>query len=219
MNLVKYIPFYRRWRTKQHQGYWRDRKINWQDHYTSTWDIPRRHLLVQILKTFHWLSLIEVGVGGGANLVAIAKAIGRGVQLGGIDINPDAIAHTRTLFAGHGIFSVCKADDIMMSDKSTDVVLSDMIYIYVNGKDIDRHMKEAARIGRNHVVFHEFYTQSWWERLKLKATSGYTAHDWKKVLERNDFYDIIIYKIPEEMCGGDTQKKFSHIIKAKVPQR
>lgn len=212
------LPFQRRTNTGEHAEYWKNRKINWADHYTSTWNIPRRQMLVSFLQTFDWISLIEIGAGGGANLVAIARQL-KGKQLGGMDINPDAVAHMKTLFTGHGIFSACPADDIMMSDKSTDVALSDMMYIYVAPKDIKRHMKELARITRNTVVLCEYHTASWWERLKLRAFSGYTAHNWKKVLEDNDFYDIMIYKVPEEMCQDETQKKFSHIIKAKPPKR
>lgn len=223
MNIVKYIPFYRRWRTRQHEGWWKNRKINWQEHYTSTWNIPRRQMFIAFLKSFRWgISMYEIGMGGGANLVAMAQTLNdkeKGLRLGGCDINPDAVNHVKHIFQNNGVFSCCPADDVMMSDNSTDLTIADMMYIYVNGKDIDRHMKEVYRITRNYVVFHEFYSPSWWERLKLKARSGYTAHDWKKVLERNGFYDIMIYKVPEEMCGGEPQKQFSHIIKARVPQR
>jgi ubiquinone/menaquinone biosynthesis C-methylase UbiE len=204
-------------RTKDHQTYWKERKIDWKAHYQN-WDHPHRFLISHILKTFGWYSLIEVGCAAGANLINIVKSI-PSRQVGGVDISADAIAQATETFKG-GVFKVGSGDNIMMSDKSTDVVLTDMTLIYVSKKDIGRYLKEIKRIARSHVVLCEFDSKSWWMRLKLKLSTGYNAHDYKKILGDLGFYDINKYKIPPEMWeGGEPQKTYGYIVVARVPKR
>lgn len=217
MNILKKLPFYRRYSTKKLSLWWKERKIDWKVQYLDTWDIPRRRVLTSFLASFQWISLIEVGVGGGANLYSIVKHL-KGRQVGGIDVNPEAIELAKKTFIG-GVFHVCPADDIMMSDKSADVILSDMMYIYVAPKDIERHVRELKRVARNNVVLHEFHSTSWWQRFKLRLFTGHCAHDWKTILQDNDFYDIMIYKLPNDFYEDDTHKQFSHLIKATAPKR
>ena len=206
-------------RTTKHQSkYWANRKIDWKTSYLDTWNHPHRSLIVGLLQTFQWTSLIEIGCGSGPNLVNIVKNLSN-KQVGGIDINADAIALAEKTFQG-GVFKVCSADDIMMSDKSTDVSLSDMVYIYVGSRKIDKHIEELKRVTRNYVILCEFHSDKWWKRLWLKWTSGYNAYNWKKLLTKHNFYDIINYKIPTEMWpGGDPQKTYGYILVAKVPKR
>src|SRR3990167_8142383 len=126
--------------TNHHKKYWRYRKINWKNSYSSTWNHPHRALISAVLKGFNWLSLIEVGCGSGANLINIVKVF-PGRQVGGVDVNPDAIAEAQKSFNG-GFFKVCSGDDIMMSDDSTDAVLSDMCLIYVGPGQIEKYLNE-----------------------------------------------------------------------------
>ena len=205
--------------TETHKRYWKNRK-DWLNGYTSKEAIlhPHRRVIVEILKSFHWLSLIEIGCGPGPNLVTIVKNL-PGRQVGGVDISADAIAKAQEIFVG-GHFQVGSADDIMMSDKSTDTVLSDMCLIYVSPGKIDKYLKEIKRIARNYVVLCEFHSTSWWNRLALKMNSGYYAHNYKKLLQKHGFCDIIKYKLTEEdWPGGDPQKTFGYIWVAKVPKR
>ena len=204
--------------TKQHKKFWASRKIDWQKSYTDTWNHPHRFLISGVLKTFNWISLIEIGCGSGPNLVNILKTF-QGKEVGGIDINPDAIEAAKKTFGG-GMFKVSSGDDIMLSDDSTDVVLSDMCLIYVDPFSIDRYIKEIRRIARNHVVLCEFHSTSLFARLKLWLTSGYFAHNYKKLLEKHDFYDVMLYKLPiKAWPGGEPQKTFCYIIIANVPSR
>ena len=89
MNLIKKLPFWRRYTTNQNCDYWANRKFGWRE-YLETADHPHRHFITNILKQMKWMSLLEIGCGSGPNLVNITKNIG-GKQLGGIDINPEAI--------------------------------------------------------------------------------------------------------------------------------
>ena len=169
------------------------------------------------MKSFHWISLLEVGCGAGANLVKIVKDH-PGKQLGGIDINPDAIKLAQETFGG-GYFKVNPFHDIMMSDNSADVVLTDMALIYVDPFNIHRVLHEIKRISRNYVVFCEFHIPSFWHRLSVFLRTGYYGHDFKKELEREGFYDIILFKLPREAWPGGVQEQHGYIIRAKVPKR
>lgn len=206
--------------TKQHETYWRDRKIDWKVSYLDTHSHPHRHLISSILGELEWGSLLEVGCGPGANLVNILHTLKhREFQLGGIDINEDAIKLAQEVFKG-GFFKVCPVTDIMMSDSSVDVILSDMTLIYLGGKDIDTAIQEIKRVGRHFVLFSELHSDSFWRRLMLYLRTGYFAHNYKKLLEKHDFYDVRMVKIPPEAWeGGEPQKSFGYFILAKIPKR
>lgn len=160
---------------------------------------------------------MEIGCGAGANLVNIIKGIGDR-QLGGVDINPEAIEVASKALTG-GMFKVSSGDDVMMSDKSTDVVLTDMYLIYVGARKIDKHIREIKRLARNYVLLCEFHSESWADRLKLLLGSGYHAYNYKKLLKKHGFYDIMTMKIPPELWPGANIKDHRYLILAKVSKR
>ena len=204
--------------TETWKNFWLKRKINWKTDYLDTWNHPHRYLITTILGKLNWLSLIEIGCGSGPNLMNITQNL-PGKQVGGMDVNPEAIALAKKTFVG-GLFKVNSSDNLMLSDKSTDVVLSDMSLIYVNPGDIGRYIKEIKRVGRKYVVLCEFHSTSWWSRLALKFNSGYNAYNWKKLLEKNGFYDVFLYKLTEQdWPGGSPQKEFAYIVVATIPKR
>src|SRR3990167_1293539 len=201
------------WTTNRHKRYWSERKIDWKKAYLDTWDHPHRTLISRVLSNLSWLSLVEIGCGAGANLRNIITNI-PGRQVGGIDINTDAIELAQKSFIG-GQFRIGSGEDIMMSDKSSDIVLTDAMLIYVGPNKIDKYIKEIKRIARNYAVFCEFHTTSLWNKLALKFNSGYFAYDYKKLLEKHGFYDIQIFKIPKEVWSGTPWEEFGNIIVAK----
>jgi len=79
---------------KHFKKYWRERQ-DWTG-YTSPEAInhPHRKVIVEALKTFPWLSLLEVGMGGGANLVNIIRDL-PGRQVGGIHSHSVILPLTR----------------------------------------------------------------------------------------------------------------------------
>lgn len=199
----------------KHQKYWVNRKIDWQAHY-GNWNHPHRFMITKILMGLSWLSLMEIGCAAGANLMNIVKHI-PGRQVGGIDINPDAIEAAKKNFIGnHELFKVGSADNIMMSDKSTDVTLSDMTLIYASPWGIGRYILEIKRITRKYVVICEFHSEKWWERWWAFLRTGYGVYDYEKLLKKHGFYDIVKYKIPVELWGKDLNQKFRYIITAKI---
>lgn len=202
--------------TKRWVEWWKNRKIDWGEHYMNP-NHPHRTLLVEVLKRIPWYSLMEVGCGAGANLVTIVKNI-QGRQVGGVDVNPDAIAFAQTQLT-NAVLKVNPADDIMMSDQCMDVLLSDMTMIYINPSKIDRHLEEFKRVARSYVVLCELGSTSWWQRFVIKWKEGYNAYDWKRLLEKHDYYDIQLYKIPPEMWPeSDLQQKYGYIIVARTPK-
>lgn len=204
--------------SKKWERWWAERKIDWKTHYLATWNHPHRDLISGVLAQFNWVSLFEVGCGAGANLVNILHHL-KNKQLGGSDINPDAIEVASKQFQ-NGVFKVCATDNLMISDSSTDVILSDMCLIYYGPGKIHKALEEIKRCARMRVILCEFHHEQWWRRLWLRLTSGYYAHDYRKLLDQHGFYDLQFYKIPEEYWpGGNPQKTFAYIISAKVPHR
>lgn len=202
--------------TKQHSKYWKNRKINWKEHYTATWNHPHRDFLCKVLKTFKWVSLIEVGCASAPNLIKIAQEFPR-VDLGGVDINADAIEEAQKMFKNRMFFKVGRGDNIMISDKSTDVILTDMTLIYVGPTEIMNYLREFYRVSRNYIVLHELYSPHWYERLWLRIKAGYHAYDYKKLLQKAGFYDITRYKVPTKCFPGadPIQRKYNYILVAR----
>lgn len=203
--------------TKDNIKYWEERKIDWNQAYLSTWNHPHRDIIVRVLKTIPFVSLWEVGCGPGANLVKIVKEL-PDKQLGGSDVSKDAIELARNTFKG-GLFHVERADKMLMSDDSVDVVLSDATLIYYDSKDIKKALREIKRVARNYVLLCELHSKSWWDRMVYKYRNGYNIYNYDRLLEEEGFYDIRKYKIPKEAWEGTPWEPFGYVILAKVPKK
>lgn len=200
--------------TSGHRDWWAKRKIDWDKHYLQTWNHPHRQLIVWALESFQWTSLWEVGCGPGPNLVRISKEM-PGHQLGGCDVNPEAIDLARKTFVG-AKFMVNPADDILLSDNSVDVVLSDATLIYTGPTKIRKTIKELVRIARSHIVLCEFHGGTWLQRFWLRIRNGYNAYDYIKLLEEAGCYDVRMVKIPKEYWQGFPWQPWGTILIARV---
>lgn len=201
--------------TNKHSEYWRKRKIDWKTSYFDTVDHPHRRLISWMLKSVGFVSLWEVGMGGGANLARIIKDL-PGKQVGGSDVSLDAVEFCRTQFQ-NGLFHHESGNDMLMSDKSVDVILTDMTLIYVDPRHIDSYLKEFKRVGRTYLVLVEFHSTSFWKRLKARF-GGYHVYNYQKLLEKHGYYDIMCQHIPEQYWPGtDNNTEFRTIITAKIP--
>lgn len=209
--------------TKEHKEYWKNRKINWNESYLSgidertgkpMWDHPHRSLIVYALKCFPWFSLWEVGCGGGANLVKIAREI-PGRQLGGCDINADAIKLCQAVLKD-GRFHVESVDDMLLSNNSVDVILSDASLIYIGPEKIDKAIHEIVRSARNTIILCEFHSTNWLDRLIFRWKTGYNAYNYKQLLEKHGCYDVQTIKIPKSLWPGQPWEKWGYIITAKL---
>lgn len=200
--------------TNKHIKYWEDRKIDWNESYLATWTHPHRGLITGILKHLKWHSLYEIGAGGGANIRRIIEEI-PGKQLGGSDVSEDAVKFMQETFKG-GHFQVETGDDILMSDKSIDVVLSDMCLIYVSPFKIKKYLKEMKRVSRNNIIICEFHSDSFFKRLWAWWKTGYFVHDYKKLLNKLGYYEIYMEHIPIEYWDADNNTEFRTLIVASV---
>lgn len=199
--------------TQQHKDYWKNRKIDWAEHYLSTWNHPHRALIVHALKLFNWFSLWEVGMGPGPNLVRITKDI-PDHQLGGSDINSDAIELAKKTFVG-GRFHCEESENILLSDNSVDVVLSDAHLIYYGPRKIKKVLKEMIRATRGRLVLCEYNERSFWKRLAIFWKTGYHAHHYVKLLESLGCHSIQLVKIPSRYWPDTMWGRYGYIIIAK----
>lgn len=198
--------------TNKHKEYWKNRKIDWQTQYLDTWGHPHRNLIVWMLKSIKFFSLWEVGCGPGANLKKILTEF-KNVQLGGSDVNPEAIKLAEQTFKG-GVFHIESGEDLLMSDNSVDVILSDACLIYVSPFKIKKYLKELHRVARTHIVLCELHHPNWFRRTIYWWQRGYFVHNYKKLLEQTGFYDIQMIKIPKEFWAGTPWEDYGYIIRA-----
>lgn len=201
--------------TGRHKSYWANRKIDWKESYWNP-EHPHRDLIIKALKRIPFGSIIEVGCGAGANLGKIIQNF-KGVSVGGIDINPDAIKTAEEIFGNDAeVLEVSSMDKIFLSDQSSDIVLTDMALIYADPFKINKVIKEIKRVARNAVILIEFHHKNWFKRLALRLFSGYNSYNYQKLLEKHGFYNIEFYKLTEkDWPGGNPQKEFAYLIVAK----
>ena len=156
-----------------------------------------------------------MGCGGGANLYAIKQEYPH-ADIGGIDWSAALITEAQKILPKASILQVGEATDVYISNKGSDMILSDMCFIYLNGKEFKKAIKEAHRVARVGAIFCEFHSKSWWKRLLLRFNFGYFAHDYQKALKKEGFHDIEVYKMTEEdWPGGNPQKDYGYIISAR----
>lgn len=203
--------------TKSQSKYWEDRDIDWDKEYFQTWSHPHRYIITSVLNMFQWGCLLEMGVGGGANLKNIISLLPNKL-VGGIDISQKAIDFCTSKFNG-GVFKRSSVENIELSDNCTDVSLSDMTYIYVGPFKIKKCIRELRRISRGRVVLCEFYEPNPFKRLWLYLTEGYFFYNWPKLLRKQGFYDIMTVPLPKEAWEEGLQTKYCYLIMAKVPKR
>ena len=155
-------------------------------------------------------------MGPGPNLVRIVREFPN-KQVVGSDINPEAIELAKQTFNG-GIFHVESTEDILLSDKSVDVILSDASLIYIGPTKIKNTIAELVRVARNRIVLCEFHGKSSWKRFLLRLKTGYNAYNYKNLLEEAGCYDVQIIKITDEFWQGFPWSTWGHIIVAKIPK-
>lgn len=195
-------------------NYWKNRQIDWQTQYFDTHGHPHRELILQEMAKFRFGSVYEVGCGGGANLLRIVFGF-PGVQIGGSDINADAIEVARKNLPGAHL-DVAPAHKIFMSDKSIDLTLTDALLIYIGRDKIAQTLNEIRRVTRRNVVFCEFHSKSFWQRTKLSLTTGYKIYDYTNLLEKHGFSDVEVRKIPAKLWPDTTWAEHGYIVTAAV---
>jgi ubiquinone/menaquinone biosynthesis C-methylase UbiE len=196
--------------TKLSRKYWANRNIDWTQAYFN--EHSHRDLLMKVFTKMKFGSIIEVGCASGKNL-AMIKELFPNVEVGGVDINADAIETAKKLIPNAAVLEVSDATKLFLSDKSVDIVLTDMCLIYMDSFNIRKAIKEIRRVARKGVVLCELHSESWWTRLFYP----YNLHNYRKLLNKYGFWDIELYKLKEkDWEGGEPQKSFGYVVLAKL---
>src|SRR3990167_2786631 len=218
-NPLKNLFFWRNYSTNQWANWWKARspRMNWQAEM-NTYNHPHRLLICNFLRMMSWNTLLEVGFGGGANLVLIAQVF-KGRKLCGTEINKEALAFVKTKFKGLDVRE-CPITDIFMSDKGVQVTLTDMVLIYVGPSNIMKALGELKRVTTDYVLLCEFHHKNWFKRQWLRIRTGYQSYDYTKLLVKLGFYDIVTHKLSlKDWPDAKNNHDFRTIILAKVPKR
>jgi len=146
--------------TKLHELLWQVRWFH-QSGTCGDCDSHRGFLAERVGKLAPFESLLEVGCGGGANLVVLARAY-PGARFYGVDISARAIRAAETVLSREAIANaavfVGRAEDLRsFEDKSVDVVLTDAALMYVGPDKITRTISELARVARKGLIFNEWH--------------------------------------------------------------
>jgi SAM-dependent methyltransferase len=136
-------------------------KKNWAQNFLDTSEHPHRKQIFEALYEFKNLrSVLDLGCGPGANLVAIRKKF-PDIELIGLDINPEAIKVGRAYFASKGDDKVTlikgKADAVPLHDESVDVVLVDALLMFITPNSIDNVVTETIRLAKKGVVINDYH--------------------------------------------------------------
>ena len=196
--------------TKKHTKFWRNRKINWEQSYLladGAMNHPHRDLIIKRLGELKWRSVLEVGMGAGANLVRI-KQQWPAAEVGGCDINLEAVKVASKYLPKARFIDVGDPRDIFLSDNSVDVVMSDACLIYLGPWEVRKALKDMKRVARNNLLLCELHSE------KKVWGSRYNIHNYRKLLEDLDCFDIRIEKIPKEVWPGTPWEQYGHIISA-----
>ena len=179
--------------TKKVEQYWRDKMCDWNTEYFLNRGCENRRMVISALSRIRFGSLLEIGCNCGPNMMNIIEAYPR-AEIVGIDINSGAIEMARGLLPQRVLdLEVSTADDIPFSDKSTDVVLSYNLLMYIGDDKINKVMTEIKRVVRNHIIFFEPHSENAWEIHKTNIKKRHQCtRNYKKLLERYGFWDIKI---------------------------
>lgn len=191
--------------------YWKDRKIDWVEHYWNP-EHPHRNYIIALLSKLKFTSLLEVGCATGANLYRVKKAFPN-TSIGGVELNEDAVKEASLRLPG-AVIEQGSAENMFFSSKSVDVVLTDACLIYVGPTKINKVLKEIDRVARSAILFVELYSPSFLQRLLIRF-AGYNAYNYPKLLKKLGYYDIELYKIPKEAWPGGPWEYWGYLIIAK----
>ena len=136
-------------------------KKNWAQNFLDTSEHPHRKQIFEAFYEFKNLrSVLDLGCGPGANIVAIRKKFSD-IELIGVDINSQAIRVGRAYFASREDYKVKlikgKADAVPLHDKSVDIVLIDALLMFITPSLIDNVITEIIRLAKKGIVINDYH--------------------------------------------------------------
>jgi len=197
------------WSAREYDGFW------------ESVSHPHRELLLTILSKYSPGSVLEIGCGGGPNLLRIAQAF-PSAKLHGIDINRKAIEFGKKALAESRVenveLEIGKADDLgRFDDRSFDIVLTDAVLIYVGKDKIDTIAKEMLRIARKAIVMVEYHDSKAGGEGGFIAKKGLWARDYSALFKPlKGVVDVELTKITREMWDDDYWSRYGHVIEVRL---
>lgn len=178
--------------------YWRSRPItdedrdwgygteSWVKDYVASIAHPHRAKIIDILSTFDWSYLLEVGCCTGPNLQLIRENWSDRA-LFGIEPNEDAVEEAKASIASNIKVQIGDYYSLPFSDGYFDVVLADATLMYASDKDIDKALDEIDRVTKKAILIVDRFTEKdsteshVWSRNYPKYLSdrGYMVKEWK----------------------------------------
>lgn len=151
--------------------YWKDRKLTdkdrdwtygdatWVKDYNKSIAHPHRQILINLLGTFAWSSLLELGCSTGPNLKLIHNNYPL-ARLTGIDVNKDSVVEAKK-FLGKAVY-VTEKDLHSMTElgQTYDVVLADASLMYVSAKEINGVMDDLVSMANRVVIIVDRFNRS-----------------------------------------------------------
>jgi len=140
---------------------WGNGSSDWIKGYWNSVNHPHRPFLIEAISKFDPSSILEIGCNCGPNLYLLAKKF-PAADIRGIDINPEAIQKGNEWFAQESITNVKllagKADELgQLQDKSSDVVFTDAVLIYVGPDKIQKVVHEMLRVACRGLILVEWH--------------------------------------------------------------
>ena len=160
-------------------------KKNWAQDFLNTSEHPHRKQILEAFYGFENLtSVLDLGCGPGANIVAIRKKFSD-IDLIGVDINPEAIKVGRAYFASKGDDKVKlikgRADAVPLHDKCVDVVCIDALLMFITPSLINNVITEILRLAKKGVVINDYHLAGVEDG---KFFGGRWVHDIEALLRR-----------------------------------
>mgnify|MGYP001598132728 CR=1 FL=1 len=187
---------------------WKNKKENWVEDYWASWNHPHRKIIIEELKKLpKFNTLLEIGCNCGPNLSNI-KLEFNGVNLFGIDANPDAVKLAQEKLTNDDI-RVGDFSTLPWFDKSMNVVISDAALMYIHPTNLQQTLRELVRVGIGHLLLIERQptgTQS-------ELTNAVWAHPFEQIFKGMG-YQVEARKLTEEEWpDSENWKKYGHVIK------
>ena len=166
---------------------------NWVKDYTASVKHPHRQVIIDLLHSFEWSYLLEVGCSTGPNLARIRKEF-TDKALFGMDINNDSLAEAMkhldpSIGVRHGA-----VDSVPFADDYFDVVLADAVLMYQTPKEINRAINELDRVTKKAILIVDRFAE------KESITGNVWGRNYTKLLEDRG-YVVLESKVTEEDWG------------------
>lgn len=174
----------------QGTSYWKNRTLkdkerdwgykteDWVTDYVASAEHPHRDVIVQMLSTFEWTHLLEVGCSAGPNLLKLRDAFPE-KALFGLEVNEYAIEKAHEVLPASVEIKQGDVRDGIPWD-GFDVILVDAALLYITPKEIDTVLDELTAKAR-HILLVERHAKT------NKVVGHVWGRDYTKLLSERGF--------------------------------